>query len=511
MDNDMNKFRDALKRLGSRDRPAAALSTSVLIALVVVLNVLIFALTSAFGLYIYSPDVTDLTISGNTDNLFLNVPSGREVTITFCMEEEALKSHSTGSYVWKTAKQFEERYSFIRIKYVNMLTKRDENGEIFNFEKYKTDMRGNETPIRQNTVIFSSGDSYRVITDSYSSAGFADFFSLDSSGAAFAYVGERIIAGMISWVLNDEHGTAYFTQKHGETADVSFANILTCAGYYVDVINLRDEEIPSDCDLVVISNPTSDFYRLADVAVGRSEIERLEDYLLRGGNLYVTLDPHVKSLPVLEDFLKEWGVELITHTNDKGVPSRALVRDNSLGISTDGYAFVAEYADSIGAGNVKTLATGYSDGGVLLADTGALKLDNSLGAYPLLTSSPSANLAASGEVIDSDGTYAVASYTERKNENGTLARVVVIPTIYLTAQDALISEGYTNTDFLYSVFYALFNAKSAPLGCKTVTYNTTVLENLTMQNARIYTALVMALPVALGIVGTVIIVRRRNR
>ena len=507
----MKKIIGAIKRLASRERSYAALATCVLIALVVVMNVLIFALTSAFGLYIYSPEITDLSISGNTDNLFLNVPSGREVTITFCMEEQTLKSHSTGQYVWQTVKQFEERYDFVNIKYVNMLTKRDENGEIFNFDKYATDMRGKKTPIRQNTVIFSSGDNYRVVTDSYSSLGFADFFSLNGSGEAYAYVGERIVAGMISWVLTDTHGTAYMTQKHGETADVSFANILTCAGYYIDVINLRDNEVPSDADLVVISNPTSDFYRLGEGIIGRSEIESLEAYLERGGNLYVTLDPHVKQLPVLEGFLAEWGVKLVNYTDDKGVFSRALVRDTSLGISTDGYAFVAEYADSVGAGNVKALATGYTNGGVLLASTGALKLDSSLGAYPLLTSSASSTLSAAGKVIDSDGSYAVASYTERKNDNGTYAKVVVVPTIYLTAQDALISEGYTNTDFLYSVFYAIFSAKSAPLGCTTITYNTTVLENLTMKNARTYTALVMAIPLALSVVGTVIIVRRRNR
>ena len=510
----MKKIKDALKRLGSKDRSTALLSTCVLIALVVVLNVLIFSLTSAFGLYIYSPDTTNLEITGNTDALFSTLSDGKEVTITFCMEENTLKEHTTGRYVLKTVKQFAERYSFIKVKYVNMLTKRDENGEIFDFSKYSKDMLGNETPIRQNSVIFSSGRNYKVVTDTYSSVGFADFFSLDGNGLVYAYVGERIVAGMTAWVLNDTHGKAYMTQKHGETADVSFANILTCAGYYIDVINLQDKTADyklTDADLVVISNPTSDFYRLVDGAEGRSEIEKLEDYLKDGGNLYVNLDPHVKRLPVLEGFLAEWGVKLIGREDENGMYSRALVRDTSLGVSTDGYAFVAEFADNRGADNVKALATAYNKGGVLLASTGALLLDESLGARPLLTSSPSSTLAAAGKTIDTAGTYSVASFTERQNENGSYSRVVVVPTIYLTAQDALISERYNNTDFLYSVYKAMFGAESVPLGCKTVAYNTTVLENLTMKSAHTFTALMLAIPVTLGIVGTVIIVRRRNR
>ena len=507
----MNRFKDEIRRLGSRDKPFMALSTCVLIALVVVLNVLIFSLTNAFGLYFPKNSASEFTISGNTDSLFEDVPKGREVTVTFCMDKETLKAHATGKYVHDTAQQFAERYPFIKIKYVNMLTKADEDGKIFDFDKYTVDMRGKETQIRQNTVIFSSGENYRVVTDSYSSAGFADFFSLDGNGSVFAYVGERIMAGMISWVLTDSHGTAYMTQKHGETADVSFANILTCAGYYIDVINLRDNEVPNDADLVVISNPTTDFYRLESGTAGRSEIERLEDYLEKGGSLYVSLDPGAKRLPVLEGFLAEWGVKVVGKENDKGVHEHAIVKDTTLGISTDGYAFVADYADNTDAGAVAALATKYKNGGVLLASSGALLLDEALGARPLLTSSGAASLALGGKTIDTAGSYTVASFTERENDDGTVARVVVIPTVYLTAQDALLSDRYVNTDFLYSVLKTSLGASTAPIGCTTYTYYTTALENLTMQNARIFTALVLLIPASLAVAGTVVIVRRRNR
>ena len=508
----MSKFKDRLKGLVAKDKPAALLSTCILIAAVVFLNIIVFTVTGAYGLYIYSPDITDLTISGKTDALFSSVPAGREVTVTFCMDKDDLQAHSTGSYVFKTVSQFEERYSFIKVKYVNMLTKRDEHGELFPFDNYTTDMRGNETPIRKNTVIFSSGANYRVITDTYTSAGFADFFSLDADKNAYAYNGEEVVASMISWVLTDEHGTAYLTEKHGETSDLAFVNMLSCAGYYVDTINLRDNEVPSDADMVVISNPTSDFYRLTGEATGRSEIERLEDYLSRGGNLYVTIDPLVKKLPVLEGFLSEWGITMASVTDDNGVFARALVRENSMGVSLDGHAFTAGLADNNVGGSINASLKLSSSGRVLVGSSAGLLLDESLGARPLLLTSDTAELVAAGRKLEnSEGVKTVAAWSERKNDDDTYGKIVVIPNIYLTASDALTSDVYSNEDFIYLTWNYLFGSKCAPVGCATVTYNHTALENFTAKTANIMTAAVLAVPVILAILGTAIIIRRKNR
>ena len=42
-------------------------------------------------------------------------------------------------------------------------------------------------------------------------------------------------------------------------------------------------------------------------------------------------------------------------------------------------------------------------------------------------------------------------------------------------------------------------------------YDTATLENLVMGTARIYTAVIMAFPVAIAAVGAVVIIRRKNR
>ena len=511
----MKNVLDRLRGLFAKDKGTGTLATVLMIAAVVLFNVVVFTLTSAFGLYIYSPEYIDVSISGNTDAMFEGLSGEKEVTVTFCMEEDDLKNHETGNYVYKTVNQLRERYSFIKVKFVNMLTKRDENGELFPLERYKTDMRGKETPVRSNTVIFSSGENYRTVTDTSTSSGFASFFALNSTGEAYAYCGEEIVASMIAWVLNDTPGgerkVAYMTEKHGETADLAFANMLTCAGYYIEAINLREKEVPDDAGLVVISNPTTDFYRILDGADGRSEIERLERYLYeKGGSLYVSIDPLARTLPILEGFLAEWGIELSGVTNEDGTYTRALVKDTDLGASPDGYSFLCNYGASEMASEVSGKISSVKEGRVMSASSAALILDETKNTGALLTVSSSASLVAGGKTVDTEGGYAVAGYSSRNNDNGTSSKVVVVPTIYLTASDALTGEGYTNREFLYSVIHSL-GADALPIGCNITRYSGDILENFTMRDARLYTAIVLAVPACLALVGGFIIIRRKNR
>jgi hypothetical protein len=89
--------------------------------------------------------------------------------------------------------------------------------------------------------------------------------------------------------------------------------------------------------------------------------------------------------------------------------------------------------------------------------------------------------------------------------------MLVIPTIYLTATDALVTEGYANRTFVYSAMEELLGANSLPYGCKTVYYAEQTLENLTMRTARIYTAAFIAIPVVIAAVGCAVVIRRKNR
>ena len=560
----MNEFFKKLGRKLTGRKGIGSTMTAVIIIAVVMLNVLAYTVTNAFGLYFYSPPKEDFSLSGSTDELFKSaIENGKKVTMTFCYPEDKLENHDTGSYVLETARRFKERYpELIELRFVNLLTKMDSNGEVIRLEKYASVVCSNEIKtveiedgeefetvevcgnnvryneakksvtctrckqpydlerdivynLKQNSVIFESGSgeewNCRVLTDNSTSAGFVDFYTLDSSSTITAYIGEEVMASMISWVLHKNHPVAYFTQNHGETADIAFSNLLTSAGYYVEVINLRKQAVPEDAGLLIISNPTSDFDSHVEGTSTQGEIEKIEAYLERGGNLYVALDPYVKELENLENLLEKWGISISGKRNENDVLVRDIVREDVKAITPDGYTFVATHADNELALAIRDKVTQYGNDSILMCEVTKLNLDDTKGAQPLLVSGMTSSTYAGGEKTDGNGGYAVAAYSKQTHESGKTSTVFVIPTAYITASDAFLSDSYSNKDFLYSTLEVLFGSNPAPRGCNQIIYNTGILENLTMGKAKLYTAIILAIPAALAVVGFITIRRRKNR
>ena len=506
----MNSIKKKIKDTLATEKFSASTMTALVLAVVAVVNILLYTVVELFGLYLYSPESDDLTLSGATDALFSTaIAEEKKVTVYFCLSEDEVKNHDTGSFVYQTAKFFEERYpEFIELDYVNIITRRNKNGEIVSLSKYQTDMQGNETPIFGSSVIFECGNNYRVVTDTATSAGYSPFFTLNSAGEVTSYNGEEVMAAMIGWVTSDEHKSVYFTQYHGETADVSFSNLLSCAGYYVDVIDLRKSNVPEEADLLVISNPTSDFEAAREGSGIYTEIDRLKDYVKRGGSIYVELDPYVKTLPVLEGFLADCGISFSATEDASGKKVRNMIKDPRNAITTDGFTLVTDFSDDELAKRISDNVKNYTDGSVMVREASALELSKN--ARPILVTSSAAVLEAGGKTVSSEGSYCVAAVAEVASENAT-AKVFVIPSVYLAVSDSLITDGYSNKDFVYSLLDEFFEADNIPYGCKPVLYDTQILENLTMGTARLYTAIVLLIPAVIAVVGFVVIIRRKTR
>ena len=510
-------FGKILEFFGSRRFSSGAV-TALVIMLVLVANIIIYTLASVFGLYISAKATYDYSIGGSLDSLFesLNAAGDKKVTVTFCMPRESLRTHSTGQYVLKTAEEYSERYSFIEIKYINLLTKMDEDGRIVDLSKYEKDLRGNDTHLRTHSIIFSTGEgaeeNYTVLTDTYTSIGFADFFSLDSNRQAFAYVGEERFGSMVAWVLNREHKVAYFTMNHNETIDVNFANLLTSAGYYVDAngLDLGEVDVPDDAGVVVISNPTHDFRRGKEGSGVTSEIERLGAYMERGGSLYVAIDPLTERLTNLEDFIAEWGIEISGGEGEYGY-SRDIVYNSVDSTNLSSTTFLVGYADGEMGSRVLDSFKSYKNKSVLITDAAMLKIKSALGAEPLLVTSDDAVAKRQNKTVTENESLAVAAASVRTMSSGKTSSVVLIPSVLLTNADVLVFNGYTNKEFVYSVFDNLLGAHTALYGTRSVIYDNGVVENLTQGTARALTVVLFTLPAIVAVVGAVITIRRKYR
>ena len=496
------------------EKLSSSVLTAIILGLVIVVNIIVFVLDSYFGWFIFKPSSEQIEISGATDIYFEQaISEGRKVEIVFCRAEDEVAANSAGQFVLQTAKQLAERHEgFISLEFINIIRQVNSKGEHINLADYQEESAsGEKIPLLKSSVVFKCEDQVKVLTDGYSSTGYSSFYTLDASGNAYAYNGEEVIASMVMWVMNKEHKTAYFTTYHGETADYGFRNMLICAGYNVETIDIRNNEIPYDeTGLIVISNPVKDFERAQEGSGVVTEIERLREYMSRGGNIYVALDPYGERLPVLEEFIAEYGISVAT-AEVGGERIRSIVRDADNAITADFYTLVANGADTeLGRSLMQTVRS-FNSADVIVRESAVLEINSELGAEPLLVTSPSAELYAGGGKVGERGTYSVSAISRFVNDEGDVGSIVVAPSVYITATDALTSGGYANREFVYAMMEEVFGSGKPPYGCNTVFYTENVLENLTMGSARGYAVLLMMIPVAIAAVGVVITVRRKNR
>jgi gliding motility-associatede transport system auxiliary component len=127
-----------------------------------------------------------------------------------------------------------------------------------------------------------------------------------------AFYGEEAFTSMLLAVLNPNPFKAYFLQGDGEPSltdssaggYLKFAAIL--AQNYIQVQPLElssDTPVPADCNLLIIAGPRTMF--------SNSELQKIEQYLSRGGRLFVLLNYLSIQHPTgLADILRQWGVNV---------------------------------------------------------------------------------------------------------------------------------------------------------------------------------------------------------
>ncbi len=472
---------------------------ALVIAIVFVLNMIVYGLAERFSWYAYTTPKYEHRIGNATEPYFEALGTeGKTVRIRFCAPADELKADVASKLVYQTALQFEEKYDFIEVDHINIYIDPHEANQ---YRGLSIDpATGEETEknsISTETVIIDNG---RSPTD-FMVLRLSSFYMLDSNASILAYNGEEIMAAMIHRVLTKDEKTVYFTTNHGESSSAIFYNLLVCSGYNVDELDLRGSDVPEDAEIIVISNPIYDFERAQAGSGVISEIDRLAGFLERGGMLYVMLDSLAGELPHLEDLLSEWGL----------ARENATVRDVAGSLTSDGLTLLAEFGSGSAADRIARRVSSSTDASVVLRSVAPIKLNagNTAGASveAILRSGAGSAAYANGKQVSSGGSYPIAALARRESGGS----IFLVSSIFMTAQDAISSNRYANADLLYAVFEEVSGA-AVPLGCTVIDFETERLEGLTMGTVYFLTVLLVAvLPIAVLSVGAVIRIRRRNR
>ena len=159
-----------------------------------------------------------------------------------------------------------------------------------------------ETVVNKSMVV-ECGDKSRYISyDDIYQVDTASYYTTGSVSQSFD--GEGQITSAIDYVVSDELPKLYLLSGHGEVAlSDTFSNELTRSNYETveDFSLLNVDEIPEDCDALLINAPTSD--------ISDEELTMLRDYVQGGGKLLVLSGPQKEaSLTNLDALLADYDV-----------------------------------------------------------------------------------------------------------------------------------------------------------------------------------------------------------
>ncbi len=347
-----------MPRRGTRRLVGAAL-TVVVIAALLVFNILFSFLADRFmwqvdetvtryttrkGVSMYTPTEEFLDVVAEfAIPMVEKVNAEREtageepltINIIFCSERDRVYEADKLRMIQYTALALQKAFpDAVRVSYVNV----EQNPSAV--QKYKAT---SSTHIYPHQVIFEFGTEYRVCSYDY-------FFirSDETSNEHWAYNGEQDMASLLLAITRAVSPIAGFITNHGENLEAcqSFRTLVERAGYDVVDIDLSKDEIPADCRLLICYDPVTDFLGLGNDAYvegGVSEVKKLDAFLDKAYSFMLFIDKDTPRLPILEEYLEEWGVTVSRGEDADGNLDNYTIRDQVHKLDKDGYTPIAEY------------------------------------------------------------------------------------------------------------------------------------------------------------------------
>ena len=557
----------------------SALLTALIIAAIILVNVIFSALSQKFTLYVdltpeqlftLSDECIDLIQNGDDtfeesfspiemvdrireENKAYNAEHGLKqgdegarnehamIQLIFCDEPDAWTAELVMHYVYNTGLELEAKFP----DYIDVLNFNIERNPSL-VSKYKSN---SDTIIDKDYVIVSldtgAGDGLR-----YRVRDLTSFYITDTDEKAgntpWAYNGDKAFSSSILAVTNAEAPLACFTSNHGETTNDQLTRTLLDAGYQIDAIDLKNQEIPTNCRLLVIFDPKEDFL-VKDGESDVDELTKIDQHLYENiASLMVFFSPSTPECSNLEEYLEEWGISF--DRDDAG--NSYTVHDPSHSLNTAGTTVIGEYVSDNPASKItepmrsrpypqsvvfkNAMSISHSD---LFSPQRAMDEDgNATGysygtymkdgterhIYNLFTTHDTAFSMADGKKVEIANannkpalmTVSVESHSTQESSYSALTNssyVVAMGTTDFTSQQLMESNAYGNTDLLLSTLRTV-GQEPVPVGIGFKAFADKTIDTITTAEATQYTVILTVIPPVLALAaGIFVIVRRKNR
>ncbi len=323
--------------------------------------------------------------------------------------------------------------------------------------------------------------------------------------------GENQITTALFSITSGEQSRAYYTTNHGETApDSTLSEAIRKQNIALAPLNLLSEQIPDDCDLLIINMPTGDFLAAGSLV---DEVGQLNDYLTDGGRVLLITDAYYDT-PRLDEVMARFGlarVQGLVVEGSSGYCVSSAYAGMSWGLPGQ-TCLLPDLAYTESSGITDTLQSG----SVVLPVAQGLRITDTEGvtAEALLTTSDTAYSKIAGyglETIDReegdlDGPFDLAVWA-REEATGAQAVWIGCGNITSAGADAAVSGG--NSTFVLQCAASLTGQSSDIL----IAAKSLEGDQLTISSATAAAAggvFLVVLPAAVLIGGAVVTLRRRR-
>lgn len=488
MMNISNYFKQRSFKYGS----FATLITVLVIVGMIIIN---FVLYKVFDSYPLTLDLTtkqSYNISTQTKDFLKTIKN--EAQISFIIDgtnlnEQSFTSDHTLNTAYQEIKQYAEYNHNIKISFVNV-TKNPAFASQYEKEAFAA-----------GDILLSSGSRYKKVSIN-------DLFDTtqDQTTGATTVTGNKTEQTMDSALLYITSSTTpiiTFTTGHSEQDSTDFQTLLKTNNFDVQIQNIGTSDIATQVQTIAIVAPKFD--------LTPTEVQKLDTFLNNnnnyGKNVMVFYDASQSSLPNLEAFTKEWGIEA----------GKGIVYD------TNGYSSLIPAAGTINTdysgstpANLQTFIPNTLPLNLLFDQSGNRKtnslIQTSATSALWIQKSPTETFAASS--TDTKGPFqAMALCTVSKNDtNGNLvsSNVVVSGSAQsITYQSILTTANLNNSNVIIGIINKIAGVKSSiNVPSKSLTPATPNIS--TDQQGNIILLLVL-LPVLILALGIVVWLRRRHK
>ncbi len=452
--------------------------TAVVIALILALNLLISSVEDKLATKIDLSSKGLIYISDATHTALSTLGEKFETTIYFLTAKDLLESTSEKKVymVHELAQEYSRQYpDCIKIEY------KDLNKDMAFLEKFKTQA---QSTLTSDKIIIEG----KYHTKIYS---FSAFYVTDEdTGAHFAFQGELKFTSAILQTSMNEQPVALFTTGHGETVKGILSNsdtrvvydyevqdindpslyaelvdavpiyqMLDNSGFKIIAVDLSNGDIPENTDLVVISNPKSDFqgYNTNIAADVKTEINKLDDFVNTFKSLAVIVgDSTPANMPNLTELLwEEYGLGFEANHKIQDVNNCVLTGSSN---GYDGYSVIGDYIEGKNSlENAILVNVSTTSIKTIFRDPVRIKVDSTLkGSAVSVQTSNKASVYANDELVETGSIPLIGvfcNYEFGKNN------AMVYKRVFLIGSDEFLSPTYTSGEYGNPyIFYAIARA-----------------------------------------------------